>query len=93
MLLTGWQRFVRVTFVLAQASRSGTWRSRITKNDASVDPAAALAASCRLRGADAFFVALAEALDEPLITLDREIPERSSRVIEVEAPDVWVNCQ
>jgi hypothetical protein len=36
-------------------------------------------------------IALAEALDQPLITLDREILERSSRVIEAEAPDVWVH--
>jgi len=54
------------------------------------DRAAALAASCKLRGADAVFVALAEALDQPLITLDREILERSSRIIEAEAPDAWV---
>lgn len=40
-------------------------------NDALGDRAAALAASCKLRGADAVFVALAEALDQPLITLDR----------------------
>jgi len=33
---------------------------------------------------------VAEALDQPLITLDREILERSSRVIEAEAPDDWV---
>jgi predicted nucleic acid-binding protein len=51
----------------------------------------ALAASCKLRGADAVFVALAEALDQPLITLDQEILERSSRVVEAEAPDVWVH--
>jgi predicted nucleic acid-binding protein len=35
----------------------------------------------------------AEALDQPLITLDREILERSSRIIEAEAPDVWVHRQ
>jgi predicted nucleic acid-binding protein len=51
---------------------------------------AALAASCKLRGADAVLVALAEALDQPLITLDREIRERSSRIIEAQAPDAWV---
>jgi predicted nucleic acid-binding protein len=57
------------------------------------DRAAALAASCKLRGADAVFVALAEALDQPLITLDREILERSSRIVEAEAPDVWLHRQ
>jgi predicted nucleic acid-binding protein len=55
------------------------------------DRAVALAASCRLRGADAVFVALAETLDQPLITLDREILERASRLVEAETPDVWVH--
>jgi predicted nucleic acid-binding protein len=76
-------RTVRAVLALPRVQRHGL-------NDALGDRAAALAASCKLRGADAVFVALAEALDQPLITLDREILERSSRIIEAEAPDAWV---
>jgi predicted nucleic acid-binding protein len=76
-------RTVRAVLALPRVHRHGL-------NDALGDRAAALAASCKLRGADAVFVALAEALDQPLITVDREILERSSRVIEAKAPDVWV---
>jgi predicted nucleic acid-binding protein len=50
-------------------------------SDALADRAASLAARCKLRGADAVYVALAEALDQPLITLDQEILDRSARVI------------
>jgi predicted nucleic acid-binding protein len=77
-------RTVRAVLALPRVQRHGL-------NDALGDRAAALATSCKLRGVDAVFVALAEALDQPLITLDREILERSSRVIEAEAPDVWVH--
>jgi predicted nucleic acid-binding protein len=77
---------VRAVLALPRVQRHGL-------SDALGDRAAALAASCKLRGADAVFVVLAEALDQPLITLDREILERSSRVIEVEAPGVWVHRQ
>jgi predicted nucleic acid-binding protein len=77
-------RTVRAVLALPRVQRHGL-------NDALGDRAAALASSCKLRGADAVFVALAEALDQPLITVDREILDRSSRVIEVEAPNVWVH--
>ncbi len=79
-------RTVRTVLALPRLQRHGL-------NDALADRAAVLAANCKLRGADAVFVALAEALDQPLITLDREILERSSLVVEVEAPDVWVHRQ
>ena len=82
-------RTVRAVLALPRVQRV----QRHGLNDALGDRAAALAASCKLRGADAVFVALAEALDQPLITLDREILERTSRVIEAEAPDVWVRRQ
>jgi predicted nucleic acid-binding protein len=62
-------------------------------NDALADRAAALAARCRLRGADAIYVALAEALDQPLITLDQEILDRSSGVIKTITPSVWMHSQ
>ena len=77
-------RTVRTLLTLPRLQRHGL-------DHALGDRAAALAASCKLRGADAVFVALAEALDQPLITLDREILERASRIVETDAPDVWVN--
>jgi len=54
------------------------------------DRAAALAASCRLRGADAVYVALAEALEVPLITLDQEILDRSRRIVSALSPADWL---
>ncbi len=42
-----------------------------------------LAARCRLRGADALYVAVAKALGVPLATLDEEQSERGSRCVEV----------
>jgi predicted nucleic acid-binding protein len=77
-------RTVRAVLALPRVQRHGL-------NDALGDRAAALAARCKLRGADAVYVALAEALDQPLISLDRDILERSSRIVEAEAPDVWVH--
>jgi predicted nucleic acid-binding protein len=62
-------------------------------NDALADRAVSLAARCRLRGADAVYVALAEALDQPLITLDQEILDRSSGVIGTSTPSLWVHNQ
>jgi predicted nucleic acid-binding protein len=46
--------------------------------------AARLAADLALRGADAVYAALAQALGVPLATLDREQRERASRRVEVE---------
>lgn len=74
------------SLALARVQRHGL-------NDALGDRAAAVAASCKLRGAEGVFVALAEELGQPLITLDREIRERSSRVIEAEAGDLRVHRQ
>jgi predicted nucleic acid-binding protein len=62
-------------------------------NDALADRAASLAARCKLRGADAVYVALAEALDQPLITLDQEILDRSSDVIGTSTPSIWVQSE
>lgn len=53
------------------------------------DRAAILAASCKLRGADAVYVSLAEALGLSLVSLDREILERSSRVVKALTPADW----
>ena len=59
--------------------------------DPMADRAAALAASCKLRGADAVYVSLAEALKQPLVSLDNEILERSTRVVRALTPAEWLN--
>jgi predicted nucleic acid-binding protein len=59
-------------------------------SDALADRAALHAARCRLRGADAVYLALAEALEAPLISLDQEILDRSSRVVPVNTPGQWL---
>ena len=46
-----------------------------------------LAARCGLRGADALYVAVAQALDIPLVTLDREQRERGAGCAKVLSPD------
>ena len=58
--------------------------------DPMADRAAALAARCKLRGADAVYVSLAEALELPLISLDTEILERSTRVVTALTPAGWL---
>jgi predicted nucleic acid-binding protein len=65
----------------------GLQRHELT--DALADRAALQAARCRLRGADAVYVALAEALGAPLISLDQEILDRSRRVVTVKTPAQW----
>jgi predicted nucleic acid-binding protein len=59
--------------------------------DALADRAAALASRCRLRGADAVYVSLAELLDVPLISLDQEILERAKRVVTAQTPQRWLH--
>jgi predicted nucleic acid-binding protein len=48
--------------------------------------AAALAASLRIRGADALYVALADQLEIPLITFDRQQLERGGLVVTARTP-------
>jgi predicted nucleic acid-binding protein len=48
--------------------------------------AAAIAAACRLRGADAIYVALADLLAIPLVTFDRQQLERGAQVVATRAP-------
>ena len=51
-----------------------------------------LAATLRLRGADAVYVALAATYREPLITLDSEMLERARGVAEVLTPEQWLQA-
>ena len=48
--------------------------------------AATIAAEHRIRGCDAVYVALAEQLNEPLVTLDRQQLERGAAVVTVRRP-------
>jgi predicted nucleic acid-binding protein len=79
-------RTVRAVLALPRMQRHGL-------NDALSDRAAALAARCKLRGADAVYVALAEALDEPLISLDQEILDRSMGIVRTVTPAEWVQSR
>lgn len=48
--------------------------------------AARIAANHRIRGCDALYVALADQLGEPLITLDRQQIERGNAIVDARAP-------
>jgi predicted nucleic acid-binding protein len=57
------------------------------------DKAWAIAVRCRLRGADAVYVALASQLRTPLISLDREVLDRARKVVRMYTPDDWLRLQ
>ncbi|MCB9138780.1 MAG: PIN domain-containing protein [Caldilineaceae bacterium] len=48
--------------------------------------AADIAATYRIRGCDAIYVALAASVDEPLVTLDRQQGARASELIKIYSP-------
>ena len=50
------------------------------------DRAAVIASEHRIRGCDALYVALAEALDKALFTLDRQQKERGAAVVVTRSP-------
>jgi predicted nucleic acid-binding protein len=60
----------------------------IPVDDTLVDLASRLAAELLLRGADAIYVALAERMDIPLVTWDREQLVRAAFVIDVRQPSI-----
>ena len=63
-------------------------KARFTIIDAELALSAAkLAAELRLRGADAVYVSIADKLDLPLVTWDREQRERASARIEALTPE------
>jgi predicted nucleic acid-binding protein len=74
--------------VRAVLALPGLQRHELT--DALADRAAAQASRCKLCGADAVYVALAEALEAPLISLDQEILDRSRRLVTVQTPQRWL---
>ena len=57
--------------------------------DPMADRAASLASSCKLRGADAVYLSLAESLRWPLMSLDNEILDRSRRIVKTFTPAGW----
>ena len=52
------------------------------------EQAAYIAISCRIRGCDAIYVALAQQLDQPLITFDEQQFSRSRDIIRVQKPEI-----
>ena len=55
--------------------------------------AARIAATHRLRGADAIYVAVAEEFAALLVTWDLEMLERSPAVVQTETPEGWLESQ
>ena len=66
------------------------WIESVPLDPSLAHEAAILAASRRLRGADAVYVALAATCREPLITLDTEMLERARGVTTVLTPEQWL---
>lgn len=58
----------------------------ISMHDELAGRAIGMAAGYQLRGADAIYVATAEELGLPLVTLDRELHERASSIVRVVRP-------
>ena len=66
------------------------WVESMPMDAALATEATRLAATLKLRGADAVYVALATTLGQPLITLDAEMLERARGVIEANTPTQWL---
>jgi predicted nucleic acid-binding protein len=62
-------------------------------DDELADQACAIAGRCRLRGADAVYVALAAQLRVPLVSLDQEILERAARIVSALTPADWLKLK
>lgn len=69
------------------------WISHAPLDVALGQEAAALAMRCRLRGADAVYVALAATRHLSLITLDAEMLERAPAAVQRLTPADWLNLQ
>ncbi len=73
---------------LARAATAGLqeWLGFFSLDGARAAAAAQVAAATGVRGADAVYLALAQELGEPLVTLDRQQLERGRAVAEVRRP-------
>ena len=58
----------------------------VTVSSELAERAAEIAIDCRIRGADAIYVALAERLDDELVTLDQQQLERAKDVVKARTP-------
>lgn len=67
-----------------------SWIQFVPLTDDLATLAATIAARQRLRGADAIYVALAAQRTLPLVTLDREMRERSKPIVTSVTPTVWL---
>lgn len=72
------------------AIRALRWIESVSIDPLLAETATKIASDLKLRGADAFYVALAVARKEPLITLDTEMLERAREVAEVLTPEQWL---
>jgi len=70
--------------------RSYSWLSVCTADTAFIEKAARLAARHALRGADAFYLAVAAGQKCPLITLDGELLTRAPSSVKVLRPAEWL---
>jgi predicted nucleic acid-binding protein len=60
-------------------------------DEAQAVDATATAAACRLRAADAVYVAVARRFGATLVTLDRELMQRCVGHVQCMTPDTWVH--
>jgi len=77
----------------AHTLASQTWIEGVALDALLAHESTRLAATQRLRGADAVYVALAASLNQPLLTLDNELLERTQGVIEALTPAQWLARQ
>ena len=73
------------------AIRAMRWIENVSMDDLLAEKSAQIAATLKLRGADAVYVALAVVRRAPLITLDTEMLERARDVAEVLTPADWLS--
>lgn len=95
--------FPEIASALARPSRNPAYAAQVvrgirqmlkinvyTLDTALAAHAEAIAREYFIRGADAFYGALAERLQIPLITLDRELLERGRNVFDAMTPADWI---
>jgi len=78
---------------VAELISAKIWVRGVPLDDSLASESMRLAARLRLRGADAIYVALAAACNEPLITLDAEMLERARGVAEAFTPEQWLQTR
>lgn len=74
----------------AQTLATQPWIQALPLDEALAQEASKLAAHLKLRGADAVYVALAASLNQPLLTLDNEMLERTQGIVNAFTPTQWI---